>query len=117
MKPRANAFVPYRPEHTAADWYSSRRWKKRRARQLKAEPLCAICLAKGRVVPASVADHEPPWKPGPIQSSWNRFITGKLQSLCRECHEIKEGRLRPRVEIGEDGWPTIGGLSPAEPAD
>jgi hypothetical protein len=32
-----------------------------------------------------------------------KFWLGKLESLCRDCHEHHHGRSR--VEIGADGWP------------
>ena len=33
------------------------RWRKARALFLKQHPLCAFCLAEGKVVPATVVDH------------------------------------------------------------
>jgi hypothetical protein len=106
VKLRANAFNPCRPEFTANDWYWSKRWKKRRARQLQREPLCAMCLAKKLTRPATVADHIEDWqRPLEPHGDWGRFITGQLQSLCRGCHELKHGRRREQVQIGEDGWP------------
>ena len=35
-------------------------WARRRAHQLRVEPLCRLCLEAGRVVPATVADHATP---------------------------------------------------------
>jgi 5-methylcytosine-specific restriction enzyme A len=40
--------------------YSSARWRRLRAYQLGAHPLCAFCLAKGLVVPATICDHVEP---------------------------------------------------------
>ena len=70
------------------DWYGLWRWKKRKAHQLREHPLCAACLAKGRVTPAAIADHEPAH-----DGVWNAFCLGPLQSLCDACHERKHGRL------------------------
>ena len=39
------------------DWYGSGRWKRLRARQLKDHPLCVLCLGRGVVTVATVADH------------------------------------------------------------
>jgi hypothetical protein len=38
-------------------WYSLQRWRKRARHQLRIEPLCAACLAQGRLTPATIADH------------------------------------------------------------
>lgn len=58
-----------------------RRWRKRRAQQLKAHPLCRICLAVyARPVPATVADHITPHRDDPV------LFAGPLQSLCAHCH-------------------------------
>ena len=46
------------------------------------EPLCAMCLAEGKVVPAEVADHVER-----VDGDYTRFRLGKLQSLCKAHHE------------------------------
>jgi 5-methylcytosine-specific restriction enzyme A len=92
------------------DWYNTTRWRTLREYQLHIEPLCRLCLARGQVVAATVADHIVPHK-----GDWNAFVTGKLQSLCVECHN---GRKRTedirgyQSDIGADGWP----LDPRHPA-
>ena len=66
--------------------------------------MCAFCLKRGLVVLATIADHVAPHKGDPIA-----FATGKLQSLCKRCHDSDKryfelnGRDRPR--FGVDGWP------------
>jgi 5-methylcytosine-specific restriction protein A len=92
-------------------WYKHRRWKRMRLAQLAIEPLCAICKAKGKVEPATIVDH--------VEKHFgdiDKFWTGKLQSVCRQCHEVRkkfiESRGYDRV-VGADGWP----LDPKHPAN
>jgi 5-methylcytosine-specific restriction endonuclease McrA len=90
-----------RPAHDA--WYGTSRWKKRRAAQLRDHPLCAMCLEKGIVTAATVADHVEPHR-GDQFSFW----FGVLQSLCAHHHNSakQEKELRGySTEIGVDGWP------------
>jgi hypothetical protein len=57
-------------------WYQLERWRNIRRQQLRREPLCAFCLKRGVAAVATRADH--------VEShggDWNRFLTGKLQSL------------------------------------
>lgn len=92
-------------------WYGLQRWRKRRRAQLLRQPLCAMCMAKGLVVPATIADHVTPHR-----GDWNAFMFGELQSLCVSCHEgaKKEQEHRGyRTDIGLDGWP----LDPHHPAN
>jgi 5-methylcytosine-specific restriction endonuclease McrA len=88
-------------------WYSLSRWRKRRDYQLRIEPLCRVCLERGRVVAASVADHVVHHG-----GDWNEFRLGKLQSLCAECHahkssdgEVKPYQPKPSPYIDADGFP------------
>ena len=83
--------------------YKTRSWKKRRLHQLRKEPLCAMCLAMGQAVPASVADHVVPHK-----GDWNRFRLGQLQSLCELHHNGAKKRDEAKAyscHIAADGWP------------
>jgi hypothetical protein len=83
------------------DWAQLQCSRKRRDFQLRQEPLCAMCLARGLIVPATVADHIRPHR-----GDWNEFRTGKLQSLCADCHRRKtqaERGYRPRPRVGLDG--------------
>ena len=100
-------------------WYSTSRWQKRRAGQLREFPLCAMCLGKGLPVAATVADHV-----RPHQGDNNSFWFGELQSLCATCHsstkKLEEFAANPprharkfSLEVGEDGWP----IDPAHPAN
>ena len=84
--------------------YNSARWRKRAAHQLKLVPLCEYCARRGRVEPATIADHIKPH-----HGNLNEFVLGKLQSLCAPCHsrEKRAEDLRGYTdEVGLDGWPT-----------
>lgn len=56
-------------------------WRKRRDDQLRAEPLCRKCMARGEARIATVADHITPHRGDPI------LFAGPLQSLCKTCHD------------------------------
>lgn len=87
---------------------STRRWRKRRAAQLKAEPRCQACLAQGFITVATQADHITPIANGGDPD-------GPLQSLCAPCHDRKTaneniqrrcGRpARIRQGVDANGWP------------
>jgi 5-methylcytosine-specific restriction enzyme A len=70
-----------------------------------------MCLARGLVVPATIADHIDPHK-----GDWNAFLSSPLQSLCFDCHNSRkkadENRGYSR-ELGTDGWP----VDPKHPAN
>jgi 5-methylcytosine-specific restriction endonuclease McrA len=97
------------PDRGHRDWYQLERWRKLAKAQLRREPLCARCLDVGRVTPATVADHVVAHG-----GDWNRFLLGKLQSLCASCHsgakqfEEVHGYY---PDIGLDGFP----LDPRHP--
>lgn len=83
--------------------YNTAQWKRRRANQLTAYPLCAMCKEEGRLTPATVADHDPPHKGDP-----DIFFHGHLVSLCSTHHDSTkqaQERGKPRPLIGSDGWP------------
>jgi 5-methylcytosine-specific restriction protein A len=86
-------------------WYSNRRWRRLRAAQLRAEPLCRICKSQGKLTIATVVDH--------VERHFGdktKFWTGKLQSVCRDCHEGRkkffEARGYARDVDPITGWPT-----------
>jgi 5-methylcytosine-specific restriction enzyme A len=83
-------------------WYGLQLWRNRRAHQLRAEPLCSICKAEGRITGATVADHVEPHK-----GDYNRFVLGPLRSLCAPCHDNLQGFTHKpyRPDIGIDGYP------------
>lgn len=61
--------------------YWTTRWRAIAKDQLALEPLCAMCLAEGRVTPATVCDHVEPHR-GDVFAFWNN----PRQSLCASCH-------------------------------
>jgi 5-methylcytosine-specific restriction enzyme A len=86
-----------------AAWYGLREWRTRAARQLQLEPLCAMCRAAGRSVPAFAADHVEPHR-----GIYNAFRLGKLQSLCEGCHNRTKQQRERRgysLEIDAAGLP------------
>lgn len=64
--------------------YSSGYWQKQRKVQLSKSPLCAGCLANGKVVQAEHIDHVFPHRQNP-----ERFKRNIFQSLCQSCHTLK----------------------------
>lgn len=81
-----------------------RKWRRVRAAKLRADPLCAECISKGRVTAADTVDHIIPIEQRPdLRLAWDN-----LRSMCRDCHEIHHGRKKERPEIGVDGYPVRG---------
>lgn len=94
---------------SAHPWYKTARWRRRRAGQLAAEPLCRLCAAIGRTTSATVADHVEPHR-----GDRDKFFGGALQSLCKGCHDRhKQAQERGGRLAGADrhGFP----LDPAHP--
>ena len=100
-----------RKEHDArrrerAPWrklYFTRRWKRKRADQLAAHPLCRYCLLEGRSRVATVVNHVTPHRGDP-----ELFWSSPLESTCKECHDARVQRAEIRgydATPGADGWP------------
>ncbi|WP_348626989.1 HNH endonuclease [Mesorhizobium sp. WSM3873] len=92
--------------------YGTARWQRRRSSQLKAHPLCKLCLGKGHVIVATVCDHVIPHR-GDERLFWD---AGNLQSLCGPCHSSEKQQIELHGysnEIGLDGWP----VHPLHPAN
>jgi len=91
----------------AAAWrrlYSTSRWRKLRAAQLAARPLCELPHG-GKAVEATVANHKTPHK-GDLALF---FDASNLQSVCKPHHDGTIQRAEaigfsPAVDTG--GWPT-----------
>src|SRR6516165_12665805 len=79
--------------------YNNRRWRRIRRRQLARQPLCERCLAVKLVRPAEVVHHVEPH-----DGDRAKFWYGKLESLCRSCHEKEHGRTNDAPWTGTDGW-------------
>lgn len=69
-----------------AHLYNARSWRKRRAEQMRAEPLCRYCKRLGRITAATIADHIEPHRGDLIK------FAGPLQSLCKPCHDSVKAR-------------------------
>lgn len=69
--------------------YRNKHWRKLRDTYLKEHPICADCLAKGIVTPATSVHHvKSPFKKGEI--NYNLLLDyNNLMSLCDECHGIR----------------------------
>jgi 5-methylcytosine-specific restriction endonuclease McrA len=92
-------------------WYQLEVWRRRRRLHLQQQPLCAFCIERGVVTPATIADHVVPHR-----GNWNSFRLGTLQSLCNDCHVRMKHHFDLHgytSEIGADGWP----LDPRHPAN
>jgi len=100
LKPRVQmakltqlAAVPTRIDATPRQRGSG--WMARRARWLRANPLCCHCEAEGRTTLAQEVDHIIPlWKQGLDDES-------NFQSLCKDHHAAKtaeEAKERGRVD-------------------
>jgi 5-methylcytosine-specific restriction protein A len=71
--------------------------------QMRIEPTCRFCAAKGITTPAQVADHVTPHR-----GNSDLFWFGELQSLSWSCHSATKQQLEVSgfsKEIGPDGWP------------
>lgn len=86
-----------------AHLYNCAAWKRRRAAQLAASPLCAFHLKRGETVAATIADHIERHNGDPA-----RFHSLPLQSLCKACHDSAKQAQEIAgfsKEAGLDGWP------------
>ena len=77
----------YARDNSSARGYDSK-WKKARDLFLKRHPLCAKCLLKGKVTPATVVDHKIPHR-GDKRLFWDM---SNWQSLCKGCHDVTTGQ-------------------------
>jgi len=84
-------------------WYDLAVWAKRRRAWLAENPFCATCLAEGQVILAVIVDHVEPHK-----GDWQKFCFGRVQSLCKRCHDATKRVVELRgydPAIGPDGMP------------
>ena len=66
-------------------FYNSKTWQETRLWVLNNEPLCRSCIKQDRITAAVLVDHIVPLIARPDL----RIDRDNLQSLCRECHDIK----------------------------
>jgi 5-methylcytosine-specific restriction protein A len=78
--PRHPVLAPWQRQAPRGRGY---RWQRRRAAQLRAQPLCALCYLAGRTRYAEEVDHVVPLRAG------GGDIDDNLQSICRACHAEK----------------------------
>lgn len=84
-------------------WYSTKRWRLRKAQQLARVPWCEPCKLLGRSRPATIPNHKIPHRGDP-----RLFWHGELESCCKPCHDamIQAAEARGfRLDVGDDGWP------------
>ena len=62
------------------------RWQQARLHYLAEHPLCAMCAADGKVVPATVVDHIKPHG-GNDALFWD---SANWQPLCKHCHDSRK---------------------------
>jgi len=66
-------------------WYNRKWWKTTRKRVLEAEPVCQVCLLRGRLSEAIDVDHILPH-----QGDYETFHDAtNLWALCKSCHARK----------------------------
>ena len=63
------------------------KWRRARRQFLQRHPLCANCLSKGILTPATVVDHIVPHR-GDQRLFWDEQ---NWQPLCKACHDRKTG--------------------------
>ena len=76
---------PYSKKNTL---YESPAWRKERKIFLINNPLCAPCLAAGRITTANEVDHIDPHK-GDMRKFWD---ASNWQSICKPCHSRKTAK-------------------------
>lgn len=76
--------------HSRARGYS-RRWERFRLAFLSEHPLCEFCEAQGKIVPATVCDHDIPHEHDP-DVFWDNTFT----ALCDSCHSGDKQRMERR---------------------
>lgn len=71
--------------------HQSNKWKRLSKQYRLKNPLCEICLSKGKYVLADSVDHIKPLFLGGSPYDWNN-----LQSLCGKCHSEKNKKERQK---------------------
>lgn len=104
--------MPKHPRTSAASRGYDATWRRLREHMLRAEPLCRMCQALGRLTPATVVDHIVPIREAPER----RLDQSNLQCLCKGCHDsLKQQQERKGYHgaVDASGWP----VDPDHPAN
>ena len=76
MSPSPAACLPANERRGALQGVSDSSWRKRAKHQLRAQPLCEMCLTRGQVTAACICDHVEPHG-----SDWNRFLAHSARAI------------------------------------
>lgn len=71
-------------------WYGLKAWQIRRQQCFAHDPLCVMCPEWSRRA-SVIADHVEPHR-----GDYAKFWFGKLQGLCKPCHDIRKQREERR---------------------
>lgn len=104
--------MPWSKESRQSRGYGTEWTKIRKVVIERAKGMCEMCAAEGRVAMGKDVDHKVP-KAKAKRLGWSDAKMdhpSNLWYICKPCHLSKTaaetGRtLRPKVEIGLDGWP------------
>ena len=79
--------------------YQTPKWKKLREAKLMQQPLCEVCLSKGKVTPAEDVHHIDSFLNynGTLRL-WKAFDFANLMSVCKECHGLIHSRKTEEFE-------------------
>jgi len=80
-------------------FYAQRRWARLRAEKLRQQPLCEMCLSRGRVTPAEDVHHKISFMSSDDACVQHHLFYDfdNLMSLCKECHgAIHAGVIHPQ---------------------
>lgn len=83
-KEEMDSYNRLRRDRETQRFYNSALWQKIRRDQLQREPICRMCLERGKYTPAVLVDHITP-----IRQGGSPTDVKNLQSLCNLCHEQK----------------------------
>lgn len=74
--------------------YQNTTWRKLRDTYMKEHPICADCLAKGKITPAEDIHHaKSPFRNGEV--NWGLLLDpDNLVSLCKQCHAERHNTER-----------------------
>jgi 5-methylcytosine-specific restriction protein A len=71
--------------------YESADWRRLRAIYLKRNPLCEVCYAKSRIMPAVICDHKVEIKDGGAKLDMEN-----VTAMCPSCHNKKTAQERAK---------------------